>query len=76
MAVEINGEVFEHEKPTKYSELVHEYVTKSKQLKQLQKEVDELSSIILALDKAVESTRTPIGNYTITIDYDDECKPG
>lgn len=50
MAVEIDGKVIEHEKPTKRSELIFEYKCKFEQLKTLQREVDELDAIIKAID--------------------------
>lgn len=63
MSVEINGVVYEHEKPTKYRELVAEHKRKVAELKELQKEVDDLSDMLIILDRAMKNTCTPIGNY-------------
>lgn len=68
MAVEIDGKVIPHEKPTKYSELIFEHIQKVEKLKVLQKEVDELADILLILDKSLEN-RT-VGNYG---DYRPHC---
>lgn len=60
-----NGEYIEHDKPTKYSELVAELSDKVKQYKQLKKEIDELQSILSAVDKSIEQIHRPVGNYKV-----------
>lgn len=54
MAVEINGEIVEHEEPTKYDQLLFELKSKKKQLEKLQDQVNELEDICNLLENYIK----------------------